>query len=105
MRTLRYLGFAINYKKLQGPCQVLTFLGIEIDFPSVVLGLPADKLDSFINDVQELHQAQSATKKELQSLVGKLSWACQVVQGGRPHLHHIFDCIHTLKGPRHRTRI
>ena len=29
INTLRHLGFAIHYSKVTGPCQQLTFLGVE----------------------------------------------------------------------------
>ena len=56
-------------------------------------------------EVSTLHDSKSASKKQLQSLAGKLSWASQVIMGGRPHLRRILDQINRLVKPSHRTRI
>ena len=105
MKILRHLGFAINYSKLEGPSRVLNFLGIQLDVDHQVLRLPPQKLQQFLSEVRQIYHSSSASKKQLQSLVGKLSWACQVIHGGRPHLRRLLDSIHKLNGPRHRTRI
>lgn len=105
METLRYLGFAINYSKVMGPAQCLTFLGIELDTVTCSVRLPEDKLSKFISEVKLMHSSKSTSKRELQSLAGKLSWASQVISGGRPHLRRILDQINRLIKPSHRTRI
>ena len=45
MRTLRRLGFSINYNKVAGPSQKLTFLGIMLDTLNMTIQLPDQKLD------------------------------------------------------------
>ena len=44
-----------------------------------------------------------ASKRQLQSLAGRLSWAAGVVKGGRVFLRQIFDKINTLKRNSHKT--
>ena len=44
LRLLRELGFHINYKKLEGPCQRLVFLGITLDSTSMTLRIPQGKM-------------------------------------------------------------
>jgi len=41
---LRKLGFHINWSKVEGPTQTLTFLGIHIDAVNMCLTLPREKL-------------------------------------------------------------
>jgi len=105
MTLLRSLGFAINYNKVIGPAQCLTFLGVELDTAHGVVRLPSDKLAGFLADVNHMLNQRTITKRTLQSLAGKLSWASQVIQGGRPHLRRIIDRINVLHGPKHRTRV
>ena len=46
-----------------------------------------------------------ATKRQFQSLAGRLSWAAGVVRGGRVFLRRVFDKISTLKHASHRSII
>lgn len=105
LKLLRTLGFSINYGKLVGPTKVLTFLGIELNVNLMILRLPEEKLGKFLQEVNCMYNAKNASKRQLQSLVGRLSWACQAIQGGRPYIRRLLDRINTLKGPGHRTRI
>lgn len=105
IRLLRYLGFAINYNKVIGPSQNLTFLGIVLDSVSMSLSLPENKLDELLQCLHETLTKKKASKKSLQSLAGKLNWASQVIYGGRFHMRRIFDAVIPLKSPWHRTRV
>ena len=44
IQLLRKLGFSIAYDKVEGPTQVLTFLGIQIDTRDMSLRLPPNKI-------------------------------------------------------------
>ena len=102
---LRKLGFAINYSKLVGPCQQLTFLGIVLDTVSMTLELPSAKIAELREALTSLCAKQKATKRQLQSLLGRLNWACQCIVGGRIYLRRIIDAIARLRAPWHRTRV
>ena len=47
VRTLRQLGFNINYSKIEGPAQRITFLGITIDTRDLTLTMPEQKQFEF----------------------------------------------------------
>ena len=105
MAILRELGFAINYNKVIMPTTRLTFLGVEIDTEAFTLGLPANKVSELQEELRHMATRHSASKTMLQSLAGRLSWASQVVYGGRPHTRRIIDRLNTLQHQHHRTRI
>ena len=105
IQLLRYLGFSINYNKVLGPVQRLTFLGITLDSNTMTLELPDDKLQELQNTLSTIVAKKKATKKQLQSIAGKLSWATQVIYGGRFHLRRILNAIIPLRSAWHRTRI
>ena len=105
IKLLRTLGLAINYSKVEGPVRVINFLGLELSAPDRTIRLPQAKLTAFLDEVRSTLCAKSITKKQLQSLIGKLSWACQAIHGARPHLRRLIDRVQVLHSPRHRTRI
>ena len=93
---LRELGFSINYDKVVGPSQRLTFLGIVLDTNTMTLELPGDKLNDLSLQLREFYVKDKVTKQQLQSLGGKLNWCTQVIYGGRYHMRRIFDKIKDL---------
>ena len=86
IKLLTELGFNINWEKAVAPTQRLTFLGIEIDTVLRQLCLPDSKLCELRQLLSDTLLKRSITKRELQSLVGKLNFAARVVFGGRTFL-------------------
>jgi hypothetical protein len=76
------LGLDIAWKKIEGPSQVMVFLGVEIDCVRRTLSLPKNKLLSLRSLLLSWKNRHKATKVSIQSLVGKLNWAARVVFGG-----------------------
>ncbi|VDI58032.1 Hypothetical predicted protein [Mytilus galloprovincialis] len=97
---LRKLGFSISWSKVVDPCQKLVFLGVEIDSTTLELRLPIKKLDELRRELASFQQRKHVSKKQLQSLAGKLNWASSVVHGGRVFLRRIIDSIMQLKHDR-----
>ena len=102
---LRSLGLSISYRKVEPPTTVLVFLGIQIDSKSMQLSLPSDKVQELHSLVDSYSHRRHASLKQLQSLAGKLVWACQVVRGGRSFLRRILDCIQPLRDTRHKVKL
>ena len=102
---LRKLRFAINYNKVCGPTQRLTFLGIVMDSVKMTLELPQEKLDELRLLLQKSISCPKLTKRQLQSIAGKLNWATQCVYGGRFYLRRLQSKINSLSSPWHRTRV
>ena len=80
---LRRLGFAINYSKVEGPAQRITFLGITLDTVTQTVELPQRKLSELYDTLLDMYSRPKVTKRQLQSLAGKLNWATQCTYGGR----------------------
>ena len=89
IHLLSELGFGINWEKAVAPTQRLTFLGIEIDTVFRQLCLPESKLCELRELLSDTLLKGSITKRDLQSLVGKLNFAARVVFGGRTFLRRI----------------
>ncbi|CAC5422338.1 unnamed protein product [Mytilus coruscus] len=102
---LRELGFMINWQKVVDPTTKLTFLGVEIDSIAMELRLPGDKLSLLKQELTDFGNRKRASKKQLQSLSGKLNWASTVVHDGRVFLRRIIDSITQLQHDWHKILI
>ena len=69
------------------------------------LCLPDSKLCELRQLLSDTLLKRSITKRELQSLVGKLNFAARVVFGGRTFLRRIIDVTNTLSRPHHHVHI
>lgn len=105
MGLLRYLGFSINYKKIEMPCNRLSFLGIILDTHKMILELPFEKIVDLEKCLKALISSNRTTKRQLQILTGKLNFACSCIYGGRFFLRRLFDAVAKLKKPWHRMRV
>ena len=104
-QLLRKLGFLIHWGKVVDPITHITFLGIELDSMAMTLRLPEEKLLLLRQELQSSLSRNRLTKRQLQSLAGRLSWAASVVKSGRVFLRRIFNTIRMLRQNAHRVRV
>ena len=102
---LRKLGFQINWNKVVDPTKKLIFLGIEIDSVDMCLRLPDDKLSQVRQELSRFAARKRASKKQLQSLAGKLNFCASVVYGGRVYSRRIIDALNRLKADNHKVML
>ena len=107
MLTLLFvrLSLPIAYEKLEGPGCVLTFLGIEIGTFNMQLWLPCTKLQELKVLVKSWLGQTSCSRRELQSLTGKLQHAGKVVKPGRSFLCRMFELLGGIGKVDHRDRL
>ena len=105
LTTCRHLGVPVAMHKTEGPSTQLTFLGIQINTDDMSLSLADDKLTRIRSLVLSWRSRQSATKRELQSLIGHLSHAAWVVLPGRTFPQRIIDLMNMAKLPHHHVRL
>ena len=67
---------SIEFDKSEGPTTALTFLGIELDTVILELCLPLSKLEQLKSNLSVWRGRKACTKRELLSLIGLLSHAC-----------------------------
>ena len=99
MQLLKDLGFQISMGKVVPPFQLLVLLGIQIHTNALVFSLPEDKLNKTKAIVQSFVSHKQANKHQLQTLAGKLNWACKVVYGGHTFLRCILDQMNMPSSP------
>lgn len=99
------IGVPLAPEKTVGPATCLPFVGIELDTIKSEARLPPDKLTKCRDLIQDMMQHQKATLKTIQSLVGLLNFACQVVLPGRPFLRRLIDVTLGVQRPHHFIRL
>ena len=101
MAILDRLGVPISTQKIEGPAEVVTFLGIVIDTIRCELRLPATKLDHIRDQVHRWLGRRSGRYAEFESLLGHLSHATTVIRQGRIFLQHLFVTLASTRSRCH----
>ena len=96
LRTCHDVGIPVAQDKTEGPTQVITYLGIEIDALHQVIRLPEDKLMALTVLLDSWVSKKKCTRRELESLIGSLSFAAKVVKPGRLFLRRLIDLSTTV---------
>ena len=104
-RICAVLGIPLADDKQDGPTAVLTLLGIIIDTLKGELRLPGDKLQRLIQATTEWANRRSCTGKELESLVGTLSYAAKVIRPGRSFLSRAISLLGVARRGHHHIRL
>ena len=94
------LGVPLSPDKTTSPDMKTIFLGIELDSLNQCAKLPLDKLESYYIDIKDVSRKRTVTKKHLQSVIGKLSFAASVIPG-RAFLRRLIDLLSAVKSANH----
>ena len=85
------IGIPLAPEKTMGPSHCLPFLGIELDTERMLAFLPQDKVDKFLNLINQFLESKSVTLKSLQSLTGMLNFACQIILPARAFSRRLYN--------------
>ena len=104
-------GLVVNPEKTEGPSQRITFLGIVLDSVQQTLSCTPERLQELRSLLHEAEQRPAIKLTALETLIGKLSFATQVLPGARPFMRRMMDLLHgrlrslaltDRSDPRHR---
>ena len=90
-------GFEYNPKKLEGPATCLEVLGIVIDSMLMELRISEDRLLDTYSELQLWSTRKVCTKRQLLSLIGKLTFISRVVRSGRTFVRRMIDLSKRVK--------
>ena len=94
-KLCEHIGFPLSDSKTEGPCQIITFLGVTINFLKQVVTIPAEKIDKVTKLIKEMletlklkdkNKHGKVTMKSIQKLTGTLNFFCKVIPCGCPFL-------------------
>ena len=95
----------IKSSKVEGPSTCLTFLGIQINTLTMEATITSERKQSLLQELQSLHSQHKCTKRQLLSLIGKLSFLCKVLPAGRIFLWRFTDLSTKTKKLHHHIRL
>lgn len=104
MKIFYDFGLVVNTNKTCFPSQNITFLGIQIDSTTQTLSCPAGRLVELSSLLSQAADWSSCSTHQLESLIGKLSFAAQVLPGARPFLRSLIDLLSASKALEKRSR-
>ena len=99
------LGQPLKHEKVEGPSSSLVFLGIFLDTVTMELRLPEDKLVELRRLLWASSSKKAVKKREMLSLIGKLSHAAKIITPGRIFLRRMIDTASKAKQLDHWIRL
>lgn len=91
------LGIEMAVNKCFRPSQLVEWLGYRIDTLDMSICIPPAKLEEVIHACDTFLAADAATKRELQSLAGKLTHIGKCVAGSRRFMARLLEAIRSTQ--------
>ena len=92
-KLCEHIGVPLSDSKTEGPCQIITFLGLTINFLKQVVTIPAEKIDKATKLIKEMletlklknkNKHGKVTMKSIQKLTGTLNFFCKAIPVDAP---------------------
>jgi len=99
--VIRQFGLVVNPDKTEGPAQRLSFLGVLLDSVNQTVSCTPERVEELTTMLRSLLRQRVITRGHTASLIGKLSFAAQVLPGARPFMRRMLDTLHQCKSRRH----
>lgn len=99
------IGIPIKTEKTVYPTTVITIYGIEIDSNLMQSRLPDEKLTKLRTQLATCAHKRKIKLKDLQSFIGLLNFACQVIVPGRAFLRRLIDLTCGITNPNYFIRL
>ena len=93
---VRQLGFDVSVKKLVAPSTQVNCLGIIVDTKKYTVSVPHEKLAEIIKHCNHWKNKPSCTKRELQSLLGRLLYISKCVKASRYFLNRMLALLRQM---------
>ena len=105
LRVCKLLGIPVAMDKVEGPATLIVFLGLKLDSVKQQIRLLLDKLEAILKELGEWQQRDKATKCQLPSLIGKLSFAAKAIPADRLFTRRLINLSTKVKRLHHRIRL
>ena len=96
------LGLQSSPEKDCHPSTRMICLGILVDTVKMTLEVPEDRVNELNSELQQWIHSNTFTKRQLQALLGKLSFVTACVKPGRVFMSRLLNCLRSLSSKRYR---
>ena len=93
-----FLGVPVNPKKVVPPSRTLTCMGIDVNVDTKQLTIPHQKVSDILDLCKVYIKAKAITKKQLQSLLGKLLYQYRCVAPARIFVNRLLNKLRAATG-------
>ena len=101
----KYIGIPLSEEKTFDPSQILSFKGIELDSTKMEARMPVEKIVDCKATINKFMDRKKITLKVMQSLIGKLNFACSTIVPGRTFLRRCINMTIGIKKPYHYIKL
>ena len=92
------LGLAESTDKAVAPSTEMVYLGVQFDTKAMTMSVPPDKLAELKEEIDRWARKSTITKRELQSLLGRLFWVAKVVRFSRIFMGRLLNQLRGMSG-------
>ena len=90
------LGLEESVKKAEPPTTCITYLGVQFDSLKMTMSVPPEKVTEIKAEIGLWVRKTTITRRDLQSLLGKLFWVAKVVMHARPFMGRLLAQLRTM---------
>ena len=93
---LKDLGLQESKKKAVAPTTEITYLGVQFNSKTMEMSVPPEKMTEVKAEITRWVRKSTISKRELQSLLGKLFWVARVIKYARAFMGRLLDQLRSL---------
>lgn len=90
------LGLEESVSKAEAPTTCITYLGVQFDSVQMTMSVPPEKVTEIKSEIGLWIRRTTITRKDLQSILGKLFWISKVVVHARPFMGRLLAQLRTM---------
>ena len=90
------IGLQESKKKAVAPTTCITYLGVQFNSLSMEMSVPPEKITEVKAEILKWLRKTTISKKDLQSLLGKLFWVARVVRYARAFMGRLLNQLRSL---------
>ena len=105
VKTATEAGFDVQPSKTLGPSRILEFLGVEINTVNNTLSISSERMQEINDLVSEWLEKPEGTKRQLLSLIGKLSFCARVVRSGNKFIRRLINLSKKVRNLHHLVKV